>query len=50
LDVIQHQISDTIDLDPASGVQNTITTPEGKPTYDTTTGVVTFDPALNFKE
>jgi hypothetical protein len=41
--VIQHQISGhTIDLDPASEFKNTIT-PEGVWTYDTTTGVVTFD-------
>lgn len=38
----------TVDLGPTPGIQNTITTLEGVWTYDTTTGVVTFDPAVNF--
>jgi hypothetical protein len=39
--VIQHQQSGHIDLDQHLGSKNTIT--EGVWTYDTTTGVVTFD-------
>ena len=39
----------TVDLDPSTaGNQNSITTPEGTWTYDATTGIVTFDPAVNF--
>ncbi len=39
----------TVDLAPgAPGVQTSFTSPQGVWTYDVATGVVTFDPALNF--
>jgi hypothetical protein len=36
-------------IDPASGVQNTITTPEGVWTYDTTTGVGDIRPSAKLQ-